>query len=166
MSETTPKGVRVFPVETRFQTLAQRSGGVPREAAIEHATAKIAEMKPGFDGWLETKLQALAAVIAHAKAAETPAPDWIDGAAAHARELRDIGTTMDFELLTYIAGSLCEVLTAFAEGSERDMESVTCHLDALLLSRQPQYRYTKPGDVPELTRGLRRVVEHVSTAPP
>jgi hypothetical protein len=164
MSETTPNEARVFPVETRFQQMARRNGGVPRDSAIEAAVAKLDEIKPSFEAWLEQKLQTLAEVIAGAQT-KPPAPDWVSAAASHSRQLRDIGTTMDFELLTFIADSLCDVLDAIAEGSDCNMESVTCHLDALILARQPQYRHMKPGQVPELTGGLRRVVEHISTAP-
>ena len=45
------------------------------------------------------------------------------------------------------------------------MESIVCHLDALLLSRQRPYRNMKPDQVPELTSGLRRVADFVTTSP-
>ena len=38
------------------------------------------------------------------------------------------------------------------------------HLDALVLSRQEAYRHMHPDQVPDLTKGLRRVVKHVSTS--
>jgi hypothetical protein len=70
---------------------------------------------------------------------------------------------MGSELLTFVASSFCDVLDAIEAGADRNMESVTCHLDALFLARQQRFRNMKPDEVPELTRGLRRVVQVVST---
>ena len=37
-----------------------------------------------------------------------------------------------------------------------------CHIDALMLARQKSYRRMRPEQVPELTKGLQRVVKHVT----
>lgn len=155
---------RVFTVETRFQKLARRPGGVPREKALENAAAKIEEIKPGFDEWLNKELQSLADVVNKARSG-APQPDWVEIANMHSRQVRDAGTTMGSELLTFIANSLSDVLDAITAGAECNMESITCHLDALFLARQHPFRNMKPEQVPELTSGLKRVVEVVSTSP-
>lgn len=49
MRGTSDSPVRMFPVETQFQKLARREGGVPRDKAIEQANANIEEIKPGFE---------------------------------------------------------------------------------------------------------------------
>jgi hypothetical protein len=157
--------IRIFPVETRFQQLARRPGGIPRDKALEQAQSKIDEAKPTFDDWLNQQLEALVAVVERAQTANADL-EWVETANRYCRQLRDVGTTMDFELLTFIAGSLSEMLDAIAVGSECNMDSIRCHIDALLLARQKSYRGVKPEQVPELIRGLRRVVEQVSTLPP
>lgn len=154
---------RVFAVETRFQRLARRAGGVPRDQAIENAWGHVEEIKPGFDDWVNKELQSLTDVVNSAR--PDAAANWAELANVHARRVRDVGTTMGFELLTYVADSLCEVLDAVAAGAECNMESVTCHIDALFLARQHSYRGVKPDQVPELTRGLRRIVDQVNTSP-
>lgn len=164
MNDTPDKSARVFPVETRFQQMARRTGGVPREEAIEAAQTKVDEHKPGFEDWASKELDALTVQIRMAERGIGDA-NWVEAANVHCRQLRDVGTTMGFELLTYIANSLCEVLDAVIAGAELNMESITLHLDALLLSRQPRYRDMKPDQVPELTSGLKRVVQVVSTTP-
>jgi hypothetical protein len=45
------------------------------------------------------------------------------------------------------------------------MESLTCHIDSLLLIRQKQFRDLRPDQVPELSRGLHQVAESVSIVP-
>ena len=44
MAESGDREARVFSVETRFQKMARRPGGVPRDQAIEKAAAKIEEL--------------------------------------------------------------------------------------------------------------------------
>lgn len=156
--------VRIFPVETTFQKQARRPGGVPRDRAIKYATTRVEEVKPEFDDWLSKELEALTDVVRKLESGEAPA-DWLDVANRHSRHLRDVGTTMGSELLTYIAGSLCEILDEIAAGTQCNVESITCHVDALFLARQKPYWGLKPEQVPELTAGLRRVVDYVNTSP-
>ena len=163
MTEETDSQVRVFDVETRFHAMARRPGGLPREAAIQEADLNIEQMKPGFDEWVATELHELAKAIERARSGE-PEAGWLESAGLRARAVRDVGTTMDCELLTFVADSLCEILDAIEAGSEWDADTLVCHLDALMLVRQPQYRGMNPLELPELTRGLRRLAERLGTA--
>jgi hypothetical protein len=169
MSKKHKQDARVFSVDTRFQRMARRVGGIPREQAIEQAQVQIEEIKVGFDEWLEQEIQALANLIRRAQAGDAE-PDWIEIANFRSRQLRDVGTTMDSELLTFIADALCQVLDAMAAGTERDFDSIIshiimCHIDALLLIRHKSYRRLKPDQLPELTNGLRKVVNCVCPSP-
>ena len=163
MSDQTSTQVRVFDVETRFQTMARRPGGISRDTAIEEANASIEMMKPDFDEWAAGELHELSRAIERARAG-APNEEWLEAASLHARAVRDVGTTMGSELLTFVADSLCEILEAIEAGSDWDAETLVCHLDALMLVRQPAYRGMGPLELPELTRGLRRLAERISTA--
>ena len=156
---------RVFAVETRFQKLARRPGGISREKAIERADAQIEEVKPGFDAWLDGELSEFASLIKAAEDGKAD-PDWIAKANFHSRELRDSATTLGFELLSFVADSLCDILDTIEVDTKYNMESITCHVDALMLAGQKSYRRLRPEQVPELTKGLRRVVNHVTIAQP
>ena len=46
MTEKTPPNVRIFSVKTRFQELAQRPGGLPRDVAIQQAEAQMPDCAP------------------------------------------------------------------------------------------------------------------------
>lgn len=163
MSDETANDIRIFDVETRFQTMARRPGGLPRDKAIEEAKVSIEQMKPGFGDWAEKELHDLSEAIAQARAGE-PTEVWLEKASLHCRAVRDVGTTMDAELVTFVADSLCDIFEAIENGSRWDAESLLCHLDALMLVRQPEYRGMGPQDLPELSRGLRRLAERVSTS--
>lgn len=155
--------VRVFPVETRFQKLATQPGGLSREEALRNATTAIENVKPGFDDWADERLQQLTEIV-RAVLNGTAPPDWLKQAIALNLALRDVGTTMNYALLSAIANSLGEVLDAVAAGVTGDYtDSIVCHLDALLLARQEPYRFMRPDQVPELTNGLRRVASQIGT---
>lgn len=167
MRTNSDKSVRIFPVETQFQKMARREGGIPREKAIEEASARVEEIRPGFEDWLVKELEILDGIVKAAKAAKAgkAGPDWAEQANHHSRQLRDVGTTMGLVLLTFIAGLLCEILDEIAAGAECNMNSVTCHVDSLFLARQEPYRNMRPEQVPELTKGLRRIADKISTSP-
>jgi hypothetical protein len=164
MAENPTPEARVFNPRTRFQTLARRPGGVPRNQAVENAQNQVEETKLGFDDWLEGELSELIGWIERAKSGE-PLEEWIEAAQFHANQLRDVGTTVGFELLTFIAGTLCTILDGIKAGAECNMESLICHIDSLILIRQKQYRNLRPDQVPELSRGLHQVAESVSIVP-
>jgi hypothetical protein len=42
---------------------------------------------------------------------------------------------------------------------------IDCHIDALFLARTDRYRHLRPEQLPEMTSGLRRVVERASGIP-
>jgi hypothetical protein len=46
--------------------------------------------------------------------------------------------------------------------AEFPVDSIVCHLDSLNLAARPAFRGLRPEQVPELTKGLRRVVRQAS----
>jgi hypothetical protein len=149
---------RIFDVDTNFQQKARRPGGLTREKAIAHAQAKIDQCKPKFTEWLSAELPALQVAIRQAEESSGD-PSAVDQALYHARQLRDVGSTMGFELVTFVADNLCDILEAIKSGARYDKDVVDCHLNALALATQKQYQHLTPAQLPELSGGLRRVFE-------
>jgi hypothetical protein len=164
MAENPTSDARIFSPKSRFQTLARRPGGVPRSRAVENAQGKIEEAKLGFDEWLDGELTELIGAVERAKSGAA-LDDWIDAAQFHTNQLRDVGTTVGFELLTFVSSTLCTILDGIKAGAECNLDSLICHVDALLLIRQKQFRHLRPDEVPELSRGLHQVAESVSIVP-
>lgn len=164
MADNPHPEAKIFAPKTRFQTLARRPGGVPRGRAVENALNNVEEAKLGFDEWLEGELNGLVDAVERAKAGDH-VDDWIEAALFHTHNLRNVGTTVGFELLTYIAGTFCTVLNGVKSGAACNIESLTCHVDALLLVRKKRYRHLRPDQLPELSRGLHRIAESVSIVP-
>jgi hypothetical protein len=163
--QASDREARTFFVETRFQRLARRPGGLSRTQALENAQAKIEETKPEFEAWLDGELRELTDLVAKGVQTGAADPAWAAGIVSHCGQLRDIGTTMGYTLLSFIAGNLCEILESTNTDAKSNIESIMCHLDALLLARQAQYRDMRPEQLPELTGGLRRVAEFIRLSP-
>jgi hypothetical protein len=158
MAEQNNNDPNVFPVDTRFQQLARRPGGVTRDTAIETAERHIEGMKTDFVNWLDRELQELATSV---ELLDLNRGDMnaLDRAYRACCGLRDVGTTMGFELITFVANNFCGILDAMKAGAPYDREMIDCHIDAFLLARTEPYCNMRPDQVPEMTRGLRRVVE-------
>jgi hypothetical protein len=122
----------------------------------------VDEAKDEFYEWLEVQLRELAALFNKVKSGTAEA-DWMEAANLRSRQLHDIGTTVRFELLAFVAESLCEVLDVAQASGEYSIESIACHIDSLILIQKRSYRHLKPEHVPELTEGLQRVAKHAAT---
>lgn len=158
MSEKTKSEARIFHVESRFVQMARRSGGIPREHAVAKAQSHVEELTSGFTDWLDQELQQLSAILS--EIADKPGDmEVIERADTNCSQLRDIGATMGYELITFVAGSLCAILDTIKSGAAYDKDMIDCHINALFLVRTEPYRNLSPHQVPEMSSGLRRIVE-------
>ena len=153
---------RIFPNDTNFQQMARRPGGISRDRAIKQAEAEIAAVKDEFDKWLNRELSELATAFAAVRDG-SHGPKRLADLASRSRQLHDVTETMGFELLSFVAASLCKLLDLIDAGSELPVDAIVCHLHSLNLAAQPNFRGLGPEQVPELAQGLRRVIEHAST---
>lgn len=158
MTEQSSREANIFFVETNFQKLARRPGAIPRDKAIANAQANIDTLKKEFPDWLDNKLDELCAAI---QPLETNPHDLGLMREAYQRcsHLQDVGATMGYELVTFIARIMCEYFEAVMAGAPYCTETVNLHLDALTLASKPPYCHLRPDQLPEMTGGLRRVVE-------
>lgn len=165
MSKKAPPAAHMFYVDTRFERLARRPGGVERDKALASAQAAVEDMKSEFATWVDKEFEqltdALAEIDSHRgdKAA-------LENAYRSCAHLRDVGGTMGYELVTFVAKTLCDILEAYIAGAAYDKNVIDCHINALMLAKMEQYRHLRPDQVPEMTNGLLRVVEVASIIPP
>ncbi|HTP90356.1 MAG TPA: hypothetical protein VMJ52_01370 [Xanthobacteraceae bacterium] len=163
MVEPIKNTARIFAIDTRFQKMAKRPGGVPRDVAVKRAEKFIDELKPEFVIWLDTELQELSAAVRGAEGSSFD-PSWHKRAYRTSSRLRDVGGTMGYEMISFIAGNFCEVLDVIDRGIAYDRDVMNCHLDSLFLVKTEPYRNLTPEQLPEMTNGLRRVVEFANSA--
>ena len=163
MADQPSRDPNLFPIDTRFQQLARRPGGVARESAIESAQRQIDDLKTGFVDWLDRELKELSVATRLVTNNPGDAPA-LERAHQASCQLRDVGATMGYELVTFVANNFCDVLDAIKAGAPFDKDMIDCHMDALLLARTEPYRHLRPEQVPEMSTGLRRVVELASAS--
>jgi hypothetical protein len=165
MSKQPSPPANIFYADTRFERLARRPGGVEREQAIQRAQTEVDDMKADFGAWIDGEFERLNAALS--KAADAPGDKTaLERANFYCAQLRDVGATMGYELVTFVARTLCEILDAYVAGAPYDQEIIDCHRNAFLLARMEQYRHLRPDQVPDLANGLLRVVEIASIIPP
>lgn len=165
MSKPPSAPANIFYADTRFERMARRPGGIDREQALQRAQVEVEEMKADFDVWIDDEFTKLNAALS--QVAENPADKAaLERANVCCAHLRDVGSTMGYDLVTFIARTLCEILDAYIAGAPYDQEVIDCHSNAFLLARMDEYRHLRPDQVPDLTNGLLRVVEIASIIPP
>jgi hypothetical protein len=164
MSKNTKHEARTFFADTRFERMVGRPGGATREQAVARAQTQIDEIKSEFPKWLDLRLQELSTAIKQAEGSSFDS-SWHERAYGSSCQLRDVGATMGYELVSYIANNLCKILDVIKAGAAYDREMINCHVDALFLARTEQYRHLRPEQVPEMASGLRRVAELASIVP-
>lgn len=165
MSKQPSPPATIFYPDTRFERLARRPGGVERDQAIQRAQVEVDGMKEDFAVWIDSEFEKLNAALS--QIANTPGDKAaLERANSYCMHLRDVGATMGYELVTFVARTLCEILDAYIAGAPYDQNVIDCHSDAFLLARMEQYRHLRPDQVPDLANGLLRVVEIASIIPP
>jgi hypothetical protein len=160
MSDDSEQDARMFFVDSRFEQLARRPGGMPRDEALERAQATIDGIRPSFAEWLDQELKELSKIVEQNGPHGSNDPNWVNTAHTQCLRMRDVGTTMGFDLVTFVAGNLSEIFEAINSGTDYRADLIDCHIQALLLARQEQYRNLRPEQLPELSSGLRRVAEY------
>jgi hypothetical protein len=162
--KSTTQDVSIFFPDTRFERMARRSGGLTREEAMRGAQAQLEEIKPDFEPWLDGQLQDLKTVL---KGLTDGAPFSLsmDTGQRICAQVQDVGSTMGFGLVTFVANALFEILETVRAGAPYDKDMVSCHVDALFFVVREPYRNMSPEDVPELTAGLRKLADIASINP-
>jgi hypothetical protein len=153
---------RIFPVDTNFQRMARRPGGVTRNPAMERAETKIAEVRVDFNKWLmeswpnsQTRLR----WRANGRSIRSGSPTFPTAAGSCATL-----PTMRFELLSFVAASLCDLLDSINVKDEFPVDTTVCHLNSLTLAARLQFRGLRPEQAPDLTKGLRLLVRMLAVS--
>jgi hypothetical protein len=158
MREIPSSEVRIFFANTRFEKMARRPGGVPREKALARAHKMVDELKLDFGEWLDRELHELNAALSRAES-DLTGNAALEDAHRNCAQLQGVCTAMGYGLVAFVAENLRKIISTVMTGAAYDKEMVDCHTDALLLAKSDQYRALRPDQVPEMASGLRRVVE-------
>lgn len=106
-----------------------RFGGID-PAAIAKAEAALKSLSSNFSEWLQDEINKLEAARGRIKA-EGWSTETAENLYLRAHDLKGLGATYEFPLITRIAGSLCKMIDDPATRLNAPMNILDAHIDAI-----------------------------------
>jgi chemotaxis protein histidine kinase CheA len=127
--EKAPEAEIIQPPNTLRAKVGARFPGVDAEA-IARAEAALASLSSQFEGWLRDETQKLEAAHREVRDAGRT-PERMTALYTCAHDLKGLGTTYGYPLISRIMGSLCKLLDAPAARARVPMFLLDAHIDAV-----------------------------------
>lgn len=129
MSQQNPSQV-IPPSNTlRMKVGAGRMGGID-PAAIAKAEAALKSLAGNFSQWLQDEINKLESAR-HEVKAQGATPATMENLYLRAHDLKGLGTTYGYQLITRIAGSLCRLIDEKDKRLSAPMDLVDAHISAI-----------------------------------
>lgn len=153
------KPLKTIKVESRLSQVGLKAGGVSRSSAVKKASAAVDVLRDEYPEWLEKDLSTLKELIAAAHAGGGQDRALLDRLYGKTAQIRDLGTSFDFPMITATADSLCELIYRLRENNVYDAKSIDSHFNALHYFKKPEARSDKNKNALPLVRGLKALAE-------
>ncbi len=98
--------------------------------AVRRAEEALKELSSNFESWLEEEVQRLEAAYA-ILAKSTDKPFALGGVFERSHDLKGLGTTYEYPLITRLAGSLCKMLESENHRKHAPLSLVDAHVNAI-----------------------------------
>ena len=128
MSENNPGQMIQVPNTLRLK-VGGRLGAID-PAAIAKAEAALKSLSGNFAAWLADEVGKLEAARQRVRA-EGLTPEASENLYLRAHDLKGLGATYEYPLVTRIAGSLCKLIDDPAKRATAPMALVDAHIDAI-----------------------------------
>jgi hypothetical protein len=129
VSQQNPSQVIPAPTQLRLKVGARRLGTIDA-AAIAKAEAALKSLSGNFGQWLQDEITKLEAARQQVKTAGVTA-ETMENLYLRAHDLKGLGTTYGYQLITRIAGSLCRLIDDKTKRLTASMGLVDAHIDAI-----------------------------------
>ena len=126
---TTAPGEMIQVPNTLRAKVGGRFGGIDANA-LAKAEAALKGLSSQFAQWLQDEIDKLQAARAAIRT-QGVTQETCDQLYLHAHDLKGLGTTYEFPLISRIAGSLCKLLDDKATRTEAPLFLVDAHIDAI-----------------------------------
>jgi hypothetical protein len=141
MGEELPEGVEMIHVpNTLMAKVGGRFGGIDA-GALAKAEAALKGLSGQFGQWLQDEIDKLeaarAAITVKGMTAQTAEVLYV-----HAHDLKGLGGTYEFPLVTRLAGSLCKMMDDQAARAGAPMFLVDAHISAIKAAVRDNIRDT------------------------
>lgn len=129
LPEARPSGEIIQVPNVLRQKVGARFGGIDA-AALARAEAALKELSSNFTQWLQDEIDKLEAARATVRA-QGPTAANMTQLHLHAHDLKGLGGTYDYPLITRVAGSLCKLMDDPAARTSAPLFLVDAHIDAV-----------------------------------
>jgi len=125
-----PEKAQIIQVPNTLRAKVGGRLGALDQEAIAKAEAALADLSTQFEDWLMDEIKKLEDVQAQIKE-EGLNPENADQLFYRAHDLKGLGTTYGFPLITRISGSLCKMLDEEEKRKVAPWKLVEAHMDAI-----------------------------------
>ena len=132
MSQHNPSQMIPAPTTLRMKVGANRMGTIDA-AAIAKAEAALKSLSGNFGQWLQDEIVKLEASRQQVKEVGVTV-ETMENLYLRAHDLKGLGTTYGYQLITRIAGSLCRLIDEKDKRLTAPMGLVDAHIDAIKAS--------------------------------
>lgn len=147
-------------VPTRFTQIARQKPTISRDDAIQAGESAVTELEPEYLEWVDGLLRELwSAVDMAGQEGDFPNPHG-DAAYSLSNQIRNLGATFDYDAVTHVADSFCELIHRLTEARRSDPHAMSTHLNALRLVSTPAFKRDGEGELGSLLNALRQLVDH------
>ena len=129
MSQQNPSQVIPAPTNLRLKVGASRLGAIDA-AAIAKAEAALKSLSGNFSQWLQDEITKLDGARQQVKA-NGVTPETMENLYFRAHDLKGLGTTYGYQLITRIAASLCRLIDEKDKRVSAPIALVDAHIDAI-----------------------------------
>jgi chemotaxis protein histidine kinase CheA len=129
VGQQNPSQMIPAPTQLRLKAGGGRLGVID-VAAIAKAEAALKSLSGKFSQWLQDEITKLEAARMQVKTAGMTA-ETMENLYLRAHDLKGLGTTYGYQLITRIAGSLCRLIDEKDKRLEAPMGLVDAHIDAI-----------------------------------
>ncbi|MEI9905878.1 MAG: Hpt domain-containing protein [Asticcacaulis sp.] len=125
-----PEKAQIIQVPNTLRAKVGGRLGALDQEAINKAEAALADLSSQFEGWLMDEIKKLEDVQATIKAEGLTVQN-AEALFYRAHDLKGLGTTYGYPLITRIAGSLCKMMDDETKRAAAPRVLVDAHLDAI-----------------------------------
>jgi hypothetical protein len=143
----------------RLKVGAGRIGGIDA-AAIAKAEAALKSLAGNFSQWLQDEINKLEAAR-HEIRVQGVSPATMENLYLRAHDLKGLGTTYGYQLITRIAASLCRLIDEKDKRMSAPMGLIDAHIDAIKAAVRDDIRVDTHPVGAMLTQELERKVREV-----
>ena len=147
-------------VPTRFTQIAKQKSAISREDAIVAGQAAVSELEPEYLEWVDGLLRELWHAVDMAGECDKFPNAHGEEAYGLSNQVRNLGATFDYEAVTQVADSFCELIHRLTVAELCDPHAMQTHLNALRLVSTPAFKRDGDGELGHLMDALRQLVDH------